>query len=32
MDVKKYNSKKCVLLKKPLVKNIIHDIPKNVCF
>ena len=30
MDVKKYNYKKCVL-KKPLVKNVIHDISKNVC-
>ena len=20
------------ILKKPLVKNVIHDIPKNVCF
>ena len=26
--------KMCALkiLKKPLVKNVIHDIPKNVCF
>ena len=34
MDVKKYNYKKmCALefFKKPLVKNVIHDIPKNVC-
>ena len=31
MDVKKYNFKMCAL-KKPLVKNVIHDIPKNVCY
>ena len=30
MDVKKYNYKKNVcLIKKPLVKNVIHDIPKK---
>ena len=32
MDVKKYNYKKCVPLKKPLLKDVIHDITKNVCF
>ena len=34
MDARKYNLKMCALklFKKPLVKNVIHDISKNVCF
>ena len=32
MDVKKYNFKKMCAFKKPLIKNVIHDISKNVCF
>ena len=34
MDARKYNSKNVCfgIFKKPLVKNVIHDISKNVCF
>ena len=34
MYARKYNLKMCAfeIFKKPLVKNVIHDISKNVCF
>ena len=32
MDAKKSIIKKMCAFEKPLVKNVIHDIPKNVCF